>query len=81
MNRVLDKHIYAEFLTFHTKISQDDDVSEAYFGSSFPIKKKAVLSKVVVKMLDMYCLGFYFEKEDGATQLYWSLYSSLEKGG
>ena len=35
--------------------------------------------KVVVKQLDPYCLGIYFEREDGSTHFYWPLYSDIEK--
>ena len=44
-----------------------------------PTKKTARMIKVVVKQLDPYCLGIYFEREDGSTPFYWPLYSDIEK--
>ena len=35
--------------------------------------------KVVVKQLDPYCLGIYFEREDGTMPYYWPLYTEIEK--
>ena len=31
-------------------------------------------------MMDPYCLGVYFDKEDGSTPYYWPLLAGLEKG-
>ena len=44
-----------------------------------PTKKNSHMIKVVVKQLDPYCLGIYFEREDGTTPYYWPLYAKIEK--
>ena len=58
------------FQTLRKKRKADDDIGEPYFGSSSPTEKKIVCIKVIVKMMDPYCLGVYFEKEDRSTQSY-----------
>ena len=68
------------FSTLCNKRAEDDDVGKSYFGASSPTKKRVVCIKVIVKMLDPYCLGVYFEKEDGSTPYYWPLLAGLEKG-
>ena len=68
------------FQTLCEKRTADDDVGKPYFGSSSPTKKRVVCIKVIVKMMDPYCLGVYFEKEDGSTPYYWPLLAGLEKG-
>ena len=44
-----------------------------------PTKKTARMIQVVVKQLDPYCLGIYFEREDGTMPYYWPLYTEIEK--
>ena len=68
------------FQTLRKKRTADDDVGKTYFGSSSPTKEKVVCIKVILKMIDPYCLGVYFEKEDGSTPYYWPLLAGIEKG-
>ena len=56
---------------------KSNQVMNTYHGS--PSKKKPVTIKVIVKQLNPYTLGAYFENEDGSTPYYWNLIKALEK--
>ena len=46
-------------------------------GYISPQKKKANQINVIIKQLNPYVLGAYFENEDGSTPCYWPLYKGL----
>ena len=46
-------------------------------GYISPQKKKANQISVIIKQLNPYVLGAYFENEDGSTPYYWPLYKGL----
>ena len=47
---------------------------------AFQQRENVVCIKVIVKIMDPYCLGVYLQKEDGPIPYYWPLLSGLETG-